>query len=510
MKGGLTVARTYLAIDLKSFYASAECAAHHLNPLTTNLVVADESRTSKTICLAVSPALKQFGVPGRPRLFEVEQIVGKLNRERSQKAPHHRLAKYSSAYRSQLLRNPCLRIGFKIVPPRMSFYLKKSAEIYEIYLRYLPPEKIHPYSIDEVLMDITDYLAEHHVSAHALAKEMIQTIQLETKITATAGIGTNLYLAKVAMDIVAKRIPADEDGVRIAQMNEQEYRRYLWAHTPLTDFWRIGRGYAKRLQKLGLNTMGDIARCSLGKLSDPLNEEVLYREFGKNAELIIDHAWGYESATMEDIKNYRSSSHGIYSSIILPKPYKYNEARLVVREMVDMLSLQMVKRDMVADQFSLTVNYDVESLHQGHGYHGPTTTDFYGRKVPHPDHGSFTTKLPTASPRELTDHFLEVFRQKVNPDLFVRRVTVTANHLVKQAVADQMTHTEQLDLFTNTNQHLRKADQERRQRQQDQRVQKMVLKLQDRFGKNSIIRAADLKDGAVAKKRNKEIGGHRA
>ncbi|MDO4903723.1 MAG: LytTR family transcriptional regulator [Limosilactobacillus sp.] len=502
--------RTYLAIDLKSFYASAECAELHLNPLTANLVVADESRTSKTICLAVSPALKKFGVPGRPRLFEVEQIVGRVNRERAKAAPGHRLAPFKSIYRPKLLKNPALKVDFKIVPPRMSFYLKKSAEIYEIYLRYLPPEMIHPYSIDEVFMDVTDYLNEHHITAHALAKEIIQTIQLETMITATAGIGPNLFLAKVAMDIVAKRIPADQDGVRIAQMNEQEFRQHLWAHEPLTDFWRVGRGYAKRLQKLGLNTMGDIARCSLGKLSDPLNEEVLYREFGKNAELLIDHAWGFESATIKDIKSYRSSNHGIYSSIVLPKPYRHSEAKLVVREMVDMLSLQMVKRDLVADQFSLTVDYDVQSLHQGHGYHGPTTTDFYGREVPHPDHGGFSTKLPTSSSHELIDLFLEVYREKANPDLYIRRVTVTANHLIKQEVADQMIHTEQLDLFTNTDHHIVRERQAELKRQQDKEVQKMVLQLQDQFGKNSIIRAADLKDGAVAKKRNNEIGGHRA
>jgi DNA polymerase V len=392
----------------------------------------------------------------------------------------------------------------------MAFYLQKSAEIYEIYLRYLPPEMIHPYSIDEVLMDVTDYLQEHQVSAHALAKEIIQTIQLETKITATAGIGTNLYLAKVAMDIVAKRIPADEDGVRIAQMDESSYRRYLWAHEPLTDFWRIGRGYAKRLNKLGLHTMGDVALCSLGTLSDSLNEEVLYREFGKNAELIIDHAWGYESATMADIKNYRSDHHGIYSSIVLPKPYQYQEGRLVVREMVDMLSLQMVKRDLVADRFSLTINYDVQSLHQGRGYHGATVTDFYGREVPHPAHDAFSLPLPTASPRELTSHFLTSFQGKVNPDFLIRRVTVTANNLVKQAVAAQMTHSEQLDLFTNPHQHVAQAVAKQEQRQRDQQVQKMILRLQDQFGKNSIIRAADLKDGAVARKRNKEIGGHQA
>lgn len=500
--------RTYLAIDLKSFYASAECAAHRYNPLTTNLIVADKSRTSKTICLAVSPSLKKFGVPGRPRLFEVEQIVGRLNRKRAQKAPNHRLS-YPSIYRNQLLRDPTRKIDYRVVTPRMSYYLHKSAEIYQIYLRYLPPAKIHPYSIDEVLMDVTDYLADHHVSAHDLAKEMILTIQAESGITATAGIGTNLFLAKVAMDIVAKRIPADQDGVRIAQMDEQDFRHYLWAHEPLTDFWRIGKGYAKRLNKLGLHTMGDIARCSLGKLSDPLNEEVLYREFGKNAELIIDHAWGYESATIEDIKNYRSDHHGIYSSIVLPKPYKFAKGLLVTREMVDMLSLQMIKRDLVADQFSLTIHYDVESLHHS-TYHGPTTTDFYGRTVPKPDHGTFSLEMPTASARELTDHFVTTYRQRVNPQLFIRKVTVTANNLVPQTVADQMTHTEQLDLFTDTHQHIAAEKEKQARRKQDQQVQKVVLSLREQFGKNAIIRAADLKEGAVAKKRNNEIGGHRA
>lgn len=500
---------TYLAIDLKSFYASAECADLGFDPLNTNLVVADATRTNKTICLAVSPALKKFGLPGRPRLFEVEQTIAKLNRQRAQVAPNRHLSSWTSVFRDQLLQNSTLKIDYKVVPPRMAFYLQKSAAIYEIYLRYLPPEKIHPYSIDEVLMDITDYLAEHHISAHALAKEIIQVIQAETKITATAGIGTNLYLAKVAMDIVAKRIPADKDGVRIAQMNEAQYRHYLWAHQPITDFWRVGRGYAKRLAKLGLYTMGDIARCSLGTLSDPQNEETLYHEFGKNAELLIDHAWGYEATTMADIKNYRSDDHGLYSSIVLPRPYNFNEGRLVTREMANMLSLQMIKRDLVADQFSLTLHYDQQSIRHAN-YHGALVKDFYGRDVPHPSHGNFTLTIPSAVPSELLPHFLELFDQCCHRQLLLRKVTVTANHLNSQQKASEQTYTEQLNLFADPQQAVKVSQAKKAAREKDYQVQKLVLKLQQDFGKNAIIRAADLKSGAVAKKRNQEIGGHQA
>lgn len=500
---------TYLAIDLKSFYASAECASLGFDPLNTNLVVADASRTNKTICLAVSPALKKFGLPGRPRLFEVEQAVDKINRKRAQQSRDHQLAPWGSIYRDQLLKSPTLKVDYKIVKPRMSFYLQRSAAIYKIYLRYLPPAKIHPYSIDEVLMDVTDYLAEHHVTARELAKEIIQVIQAETKITATAGIGTNLYLAKVAMDIVAKRIPADEDGVRIAEMDEQKYRHYLWAHTPLTDFWRVGRGYAKRLKKLGLNTMGDIARCSMGKLSDRQNEEMLYHEFGKNAELLIDHAWGYEATTMDDIKNYHSDEHGLYSSIVLPRPYTYQEGRLVTREMADMLCMQMVKRDLVADQFSLTVSYDTQSLRHGN-YHGAITKDFYGRDVPHPGHGAFTLTVPSAAQSELIPMFLEIYDRRFNKQLLIRKVTVTANHLITRQAAAEQTYTEQLDLFADPQQAVQLTKKNQAQRDQDYQVQKLILNLQKDFGKNSIIRAADLKSGAVAKKRNKEIGGHNA
>lgn len=500
---------TYLAIDLKSFYASAECSALGYDPLNTNLVVADAQRTDKTICLAVSPALKKFGLPGRPRLFEVNQAVDRINRQRARQTPDHRLSELGSIYRNQLLANPSWKVKFKVVKPRMNFYLQRSAAIYQIYLRYLPPEKIHPYSIDEVLMDVTDYLSDHHITAHSLAKEIIQVIQAEAKITATAGIGTNLYLAKVAMDIVAKRIPADKDGVRIAQMDEQKYRHFLWAHEPLTDFWRIGRGYAKRLAKLGLHTMGDIARCSLGKLSDPLNEETLYQEFGKNAELLIDHAWGYEPTTLADIKNYQSDDHGLYSSIVLPRPYSFAEGRLVTREMVNMLSLQMVKRDLVADQFSLTIHYDSQSLQVGN-YHGAIVKDFYGRDVPHPSHGSFSLTVPTSAPTELLTEFLNVFDNHTNRQLLIRKVTVTANHLISQQAAEQQTYTEQLDLFADPTHAVQAGQAKQAARKQDYQTQKLILKLQGDFGKNAIIRAADLKNGAVAKKRNQEIGGHQA
>ncbi|WP_373842483.1 LytTR family transcriptional regulator [Limosilactobacillus sp.] len=501
---------TYLAIDLKSFYASAECADLGLDPLNTNLVVADASRTSKTICLAVSPALKKFGLPGRPRLFEVEQKVAALNRQRARQSPNHQLAPWGSIFRNELLRSPSFKIEYKVVQPRMSFYLHRSASVYEIYLRYLPPAKIHPYSIDEVMMDITDYLKTNHTTAHDLAKEIIQVIQAETGITATAGIGDNLYLAKVAMDIVAKRIPADQDGVRIAQMNMQQYRHYLWAHEPITDFWRVGRGYAKRLAKLGLHTMGDIARCSLGKLSDPQNEETLYREFGKNAELLIDHAWGYESATIDDIKHYHSDHHGLYSSIVLPRPYTFAKGRIVVREMVNLVCLQMVKRNLVANEFSLTVNYDAQNLHHGSSYHGPITKDFYGRNVPHPDHHKLTFQVPTASPTELTKAFLNAYEQFFHHHLTIRRVTVTANHLVDRQQAAAQTYTEQLDLFGDPIKVAQEAKKKQAVRDQDYHMQKLILKMQNDFGKNAIIRAADLQDGAVAKKLNKEIGGHRA
>ncbi len=499
------IGRTYMAIDLKSFYASVECTECGLDPLNANLVVADESRTSKTICLAVSPALKKFGVSGRPRLYEVEQRVAYLNNRRAKKISHQRLSPVVSIYRDELLKSPELKIGYRIARPRMNFYLEKSVAIYEIYLRYLPPEKIHVYSIDEVMMDITDYLNEYHVSARSLAKEIIQTIKAETQITATAGIGTNLFLAKVAMDIVAKRIPGDEDGVRIAQMNEHTFRRYLWAHQPLTDFWRIGPGYARRLKKLGLHTMGDIARCSLGKLSDPMNEEVLYREFGKNAEIIIDHAWGYESASIKDIKNYHSSDHGVYSGQVLPRPYNFTETRLVIQEMVNSLALQLTKQNLVTDQVALRVAYDVSNISEE--YQGPLVTDFYGRQVLKPMHGKADLSLPTSSGTELMEAFMKLCDSDLDRRLTVRKITVIANHLLSPTLARLANYNEQLDLFTDST---KKHKNRSKIQEKDQKLQRLVLDLQNEYGKNAIIRAADLKKGATLLERNSQIGGHQA
>lgn len=501
--------KTFLAIDLKSFYASAECVAQHLNPLNANLVVADSSRTDKTICLAVSPALKKFGVPGRPRLFEVYQKVNEINRERAKHATCHHLSKRSSIYRGKLLKSPDLKLTFKIAKPRMDYYMHVSAKIYEIYLRYIKPQNIHVYSIDEVFMDVTEYINEHDVSAHDLAKTIIQQIQAETGITATAGIGTNLYLAKVAMDIVAKRIPGDKDGVRIAQMNEMQYRKYLWAHTPLTDFWRLGKGYAKRLNKLGLSTMGDIARCSLGKLSDPMNEEVLYREFGKNAELLIDHAWGYESATIQDIKSYTNDEHGIYSGQVLMRPYKAKEAKVVVGGMADSLALTLVKRGMMTDELGIMIDYDVASLTYDNNYSGPISEDFYGRKTPKHDHAKYRLRTLTDSSQELRELYEALYSKAVNQHLLIRKLTLIAHHLTPVKVAEQQTRYEQTDLFSNVDQAVHEDKVAQAKRDQDHKIQQLILQLQKNTGdKNVIMHGSDLLPESTTRERNNQIGGH--
>lgn len=502
-------ARTFIAIDLKSFYASAECAARHLDPLNANLVVADASRSDKTICLAVSPALKKFGVPGRPRLFEVRQRIHEINLERAKHATYHHLSPHSSIYRGKLLKSPNLRVDFQIAKPRMEYYMQVSAKIYEIYLRFIKSENIHVYSIDEVFMDVTDYINEHQISAHDLAKTIIQQIQAETQITATAGIGTNLYLAKIAMDIVAKRIPGDQDGVRIAQMNELQYRRYLWAHTPLTDFWRLGKGYAKRLDKLGLHTMGDIARCSLGKLSDPLNEEVLYREFGKNAELLIDHAWGYESATIDDIHSYTSDEHGIYSGQVLMRPYKPKETQVVVSGMADDLALTLVKRGMMTDSVEILIQYDVQSLTYANNYNGAISEDFYGRKTPKPDHAKYKLRALTDSAPELREIYEELFKRTVNQRLLIRKLTLIAHNLTPVAVAEQQARYEQTDLFSNVERAVQEDRVAKAKRQQNHQLQKLIVQLQkDTGNKNIIMHGSDLLPESTTRERNNQIGGH--
>lgn len=503
--------RTYIAIDLKSFYASVECVAHHLDPLNANLVVADASRTNKTICLAVSPALKKFGVPGRPRLFEVEAKVRQLNWERAKRAPHHRLTKTKSIFRDRLLKFPQKRIGFMVVPPRMKYYMQKSNEVYKIYLRFIQPSNIHVYSIDEVFMDVTDYIDDHHVDPHTLAKQIIQQIQSETGITATAGIGPNLYLAKVAMDIVAKRIPADKDGVRIAQMNERQYRRYLWAHQPLTDFWRVGRGYAKRLKKLGLNTMGDVARCSLGRSSDQLNVETLYREFGKNAELLIDHAWGIETATIKDIKNYHSDEHGIYSSQVLMKPTKYSEALAAAQSMVEEVALQMVQRHVVSQDFGINIDYDPQSLRHDASYHGPLSSDHYGRKTPKPAHAHQHLEIPTSSTVELRKVYTKLFKQCVNKNLLIRMITLTTTHMVDEKEAAKTPHYKQIDLFSDTHAEIQDEQKAAERRKKDRQLSETILNLQKQLGnKNAVLRLSDLEKGSTARQRNQQIGGHKA
>lgn len=503
--------RTYMAIDLKSFYASVECIAHDLNPLNDNLVVADNSRTDKTICLAVSPALKKFGVPGRPRLFQVERMVYKLNREKMNSAPHHRLTRYSSIDRQHLLKSPTLKIGYKVVKPRMNFYMHKSAEIYGIYLRFIEAKNIHVYSIDEVLMDVTDYLETHHVTPHVLAKTIIQEIQSETGITATAGIGTNLYLAKVAMDIVAKHIPGDQDGVRIAQMNEHQYRQLLWAHQPLTDFWRIGRGYSKRLEKLGLNTMGDIARCSLGSLSDETNEEILYREFGKNAELLIDHAWGHETATLADIKNYRSDNHGLYSSQVLMKPTSYNDGLKIVRGMSDNLALDLVQKKVVTNCVGLIVDYDIKSLQIDNSFNGELVDDYYGRKTPKPAHNHIKLDAFTSSSNELRQIFKKLYEDNINSKMLIRRVTLTANNLTDEQLAQRRQIFKQTDLFSNTQNEIIQDRHSQIERNRDRKIQETILELQKKFGsRNIVLKASDLVEGSTTIERNNQIGGHHA
>ena len=409
--------RKYIAIDLKSFYASVECVERRLNPLTTNLVVADASRTEKTICLAVSPSLKAYGISGRARLFEVIQKVKEINDQRQRKA--RRKLTEKSFRDGELKNNPNLLVSFIAAPPRMAYYIEYSTKIYDIYLKYVSQDDIHVYSIDEVFLDVTDYLKNYKMSAHDLARTIIKDILQSTGITATAGIGTNLYLCKVAMDIVAKHVEADEDGVRIAELDEMSYRRLLWNHTPITDFWRVGKGYAKKLENVHLYTMGDIARCSLGSEKDYYNEELLYKLFGVNAELLIDHAWGYEPCTIKDIKKYKPRDKSIGSGQVLHEPYTYDKARLIVKEMVDMLTLDLVDKNLVTDQIVLTIGYDIKNIN--HSYTGETKIDMYGRKIPKHSHGTANMKFPTSSTKLITEKDLELYDRIVNKKLLIRR-----------------------------------------------------------------------------------------
>lgn len=499
--------KTYIAIDLKSFYASVECRERGLDPLDTNLVVADESRTDKTICLAVTPSLKSYGISGRGRLFEVKHRVKEANAGRRHDAPEHKL-EGSSHFFSELQANPELAIDFIIAPPRMAHYMEYSTRIYQVYMKYVAPEDIVVYSIDEVFMDVTNYLNTYKLSPHELAMKIILDVLETTGITATAGIGTNLFLCKVAMDIVAKHIPADKNGVRIAELDEMTYRKSLWAHQPLTDFWRVGRGYAKKLEEHGMFTMGDIARCSHE------DEDLLYKLFGKNAELLIDHAWGWEPTTIEAIKAYRPSTNSLGSGQVLHCPYEAAKARIVLREMADMLALDLVDKGLAADQLVITIGYDIENLtdpERRNKYHGPTVKDHYGRTIPKHAHGTINLGGHTSSTKKIMNAASELFDRITDKNLLIRRLNITANHVINEStVPKQMADYEQLDLFTDYAAMEEKKAQERAELEREKKMQQAMLTIKKKYGKNAILKGMNFEDGATAKDRNEQIGGHKA
>lgn len=499
--------RTYIAIDLKSFYASVECRERGLDPMDTNLVVADESRTDKTICLAVTPSLKSYGISGRGRLFEVRQRIKEANAGRQHDAPGYKL-EGASHFQSELQANPKLAIDFIIAPPRMAYYMEYSTRIYEVYLKYVAPEDIVVYSIDEVFMDVTDYLNTYKLTAHDLAIKIILDVIETTGITATAGIGTNLFLCKVAMDIVAKHIPADKNGVRIAELDEMTYRQTMWTHQPLTDFWRVGRGYAKKLEENGMFTMGDVARCSVK------NEDLLYKLFGKNAELLIDHAWGWEPTTIEAIKAYKPSANSLGSGQVLHCPYEAGKARLVLREMAELLALDLVDKKLVTDQIVVTVGYDIENLSdpsRRQRYHGEIVKDNYERQIPKHAHGTENLSAHTSSTKQIMKAASNLFDRIVDANLLIRRLNIVAAHVIPESDAQRPGETfEQLDLFTDY--AALQAERERNQAEleRERRMQETMLTIKKRFGKNAILKGMNLEEGATAKDRNAQIGGHKA
>lgn len=501
----------YTAIDLKSFYASVECIDRELDPLTTNLVVADNSRTEKTICLAVSPSLKAYGISGRARLFEVVQKTAQINFQRKYKAPQHKFTE-KSYDDIQLKSNPALELDYIVAPPRMAQYIKVSTEIYKIYLKYIAPDDIHVYSIDEVFIDITHYLKTYKCTPRELTMMLVKDVLKTTGITATAGIGTNLYLAKIAMDIQAKHTAPDKNGVRIAQLDEMSYRKLLWSHRPLTDFWRIGSGYKKKLESNGMFTMGDIAKCSLGKENEFYNENLLYKLFGINAELLIDHAWGWEPCTIADIKSYKPTTSSLSSGQVLQCPYTFDKTRLIVREMAEALALDLVQKNLVTNQLVVTIGYDAENLsassHTNTLYKGEITTDHYGRKIPKNAHGTAKTKQQTASAKLITAAVLNLFDRIVDSSLTIRRITIAACNLITEEslkscmVGEQ----QQLSLFTDHE----KEEQEKEQLVKEKAIQKAMIMLKERYGKNAVLKGTSLEEGATAMQRNKQIGGHRA
>lgn len=494
--------RQYIAIDLKSYYASVECNERGLDPLTTNLVVADLSRTEKTICLAVSPSLKSFGIPGRPRLFEVVQKVKEVNASRRYKAPWRAFSGKSSDY-NELMKHPELELDYIVASPRMAYYIEYSTIIYEVYLKYVAPEDIHVYSIDEVFIDATHYLQTYQTTARELAMTMIRDVLATTGITATAGIGTNMYLCKIAMDIVAKKMPADKDGVRIAELNELSYRELLWDHKPLTSFWRVGHGIAAKLEANGMFTMGDVAQMSLTQYG----EDRLYKLFGVNAELVIDHAWGWEPCTIADVKAYKPQSNSLSSGQVLSSPYDFEKAKLVTREMTDLLVLDLVEKRLVTDQVVLTIGYDIENLkdpQRAKSYQGAVTTDHYGRSVPKHAHGTQNIGRQTSAGSLIEKAVMELFDRVVDRNLLVRRINICVNHLVPEDSVQDCG--EQLTLFTD----YEALEREKADLAKERNRQEAILSIRKRFGKNAILRGMNFEEGATAKERNGQIGGHKA
>lgn len=494
--------RTYMCIDLKSFYASVECHERGLDPLTTNLVVADASRTEKTICLAVTPSLKKFGLSGRSRLFEVVQKVRNINNNRRREINYKKFTG-KSVNEVELNNNKFLELDYIAAKPRMGYYMKYSSAIYNIYLKYLAPEDIFVYSIDEVFCDVTDYLNYYKLSAKDLATKMIHDVYYQTGITATAGIGTNLYLAKVAMDIVAKHAEADMNGVRIAELDETSYRKILWSHKPITDFWRVGKGYAKKLESRGMKTMGDVARCSIN------NEELLYKMFGVNAELLIDHAWGWEPCTVESVRSYKPTSNSLSSGQVLHSPYNYNKALIIVKEMADGLALDLVDKHLVTSQLVLTIGYDISNLTDSNireSYKGETVFDFYGRELPKHSHGTINLEYKTSSSKVIRESFVSLYNKIVNPSLLIRRINIVACNTVDEDSVKKQVIVKQIDLFSNdTGEDLEK---ELKDCPSETNLQRTMLDLKKRYGKNIILKGMDLEEGATTIDRNKQVGGH--
>ena len=491
----------YFAIDLKSFYASVECVERNLNPLTTNLVVADSSRTQKTICLAVSPSLKAYGIPGRARLFEAMEKVREENIKRKYKIPNKTFE--GSSYNDiELKKNPKLKLSFIIAPPQMNKYMDYSTKIYNIYLKYFSNDDIYSYSVDEVFCDVTNYLNTYKLKPRELVTKILQDVYKTTGITATAGIGTNMYLAKVAMDIVAKHEEADEFGVRIAELNELSYRRLLWNHRPITDFWRVGKGYSTRLAKHGIYTMGDVARTSV------YNEELLYKLFGVNAELLIDHSWGYEPCTIKEVKAYVPETNSLSSGQVLHCPYNYEKTKLIVKEMTELLTLELVEKRLVTDQIVLEIGYDIENLSNPEiksKYTGNIKVDRYGRKIPEHAHGTINLSHKTSSTKQILDATMELYDRIINKDLLTRRITVTANKVVNEQLAKENKRYEQIDLFTNYNE----KEVEIKKEEKENKVQKAIIDIKNRYGKNAIIKGMNLEEGGTTIARNSQVGGHK-